>query len=172
MKPINTQYKGYLFRSRLEARWAVFFDALGIEWEYEPEGYELQDGTRYLPDFLLKTREPCWIEIKGQIRSSEDITKLQNLCEQTQMRGFLICRTPGDEVVHMMHPTEESLRWRLSLLASLKGFVCYVAPRKTKEEAICNAVTAARSARFEFADAEQRLAYMPITTRGAYGSYS
>ena len=34
MKPIETEYKGYRFRSRLEARWAVFFDALNIKWEY------------------------------------------------------------------------------------------------------------------------------------------
>lgn len=38
LKPINTRYKGYLFRSRLEARWAVFLDSLGITWEYEKEG--------------------------------------------------------------------------------------------------------------------------------------
>jgi hypothetical protein len=37
---IETHYKGYRFRSRLEARWAVFFDALGYEWQYEPEGFE------------------------------------------------------------------------------------------------------------------------------------
>ena len=41
MKVIQTEYKGYLFRSRLEARWAVFFDACGVDWEYEPEGYDL-----------------------------------------------------------------------------------------------------------------------------------
>ena len=52
-KAIQTEYKGYLFRSRLEARWAVFFDAMGIEWEYEPEGIVLSDGTNYLPDFYL-----------------------------------------------------------------------------------------------------------------------
>lgn len=53
--PIRTEYRGHLFRSRLEARWAVFFDALGIAWEWEPEGYELSDGARYLPDFWLPT---------------------------------------------------------------------------------------------------------------------
>ena len=37
LKPIPTVYKGYRFRSRLEARWAVFFDACGAKWEYEPE---------------------------------------------------------------------------------------------------------------------------------------
>ena len=41
LKAIETEYKGYRFRSRLEARWAVFFDACGVKWEYEPEGYVL-----------------------------------------------------------------------------------------------------------------------------------
>lgn len=44
-KAIQTEYRGYLFRSRLEARWAVFFDACRIPWEYEPEGLVLSDGT-------------------------------------------------------------------------------------------------------------------------------
>ncbi len=38
IKAIDTVYNGYKFRSRLEARWAVFFDAAGIKYEYEPEG--------------------------------------------------------------------------------------------------------------------------------------
>lgn len=53
MKAIPTEYRGYLFRSRLEARWAVFLDALDIRWEYEPEGLILSNGTYYLPDFYL-----------------------------------------------------------------------------------------------------------------------
>ena len=52
IKAIETRYKGYRFRSRLEARWAVFFDALCIEWEYEREGFVLPYGP-YLPDFWL-----------------------------------------------------------------------------------------------------------------------
>jgi hypothetical protein len=40
------RYNGYRFRSRLEARWAVFFDELGVAYRYEPEGFEL-GGTRY-----------------------------------------------------------------------------------------------------------------------------
>ena len=44
LKAIETEYKGYRFRSRLEARWAVFFDACGVSWEYEPEGYDLGNG--------------------------------------------------------------------------------------------------------------------------------
>lgn len=52
IKAIETVYKGYKFRSRLEARWALYFDELGIEFEYEIEGYEFA-GERYLPDFWL-----------------------------------------------------------------------------------------------------------------------
>jgi len=48
IKAIQTEYRGYLFRSRLEARWAVFFDACGVDWEYEPEGYDLGSGGYYL----------------------------------------------------------------------------------------------------------------------------
>lgn len=53
MKAIPTRYGGCLFRSRLEARWAVFFDALKIVWRYEPEGFLLAGGVHYLPDFFL-----------------------------------------------------------------------------------------------------------------------
>ena len=63
MKAIETKYKGYRFRSRLEARWAVYFDAIGLEWEYEKEGFELENGERYLPDFWLPKLE-CWVEIR------------------------------------------------------------------------------------------------------------
>ena len=62
IKAIETYYKGYRFRSRLEARWAVFFDAAGIKYEYEPEGFDL-DGVWYLPDFYLPWFK-CYVEIK------------------------------------------------------------------------------------------------------------
>jgi hypothetical protein len=63
LRAIETVYHGYRFRSRLEARWAVFFDSLGVPFEYEKEGFELEGAGRYLPDFWLPQQE-CWIEIK------------------------------------------------------------------------------------------------------------
>lgn len=60
---IPTRYAGCHFRSRLEARWAVFFDHLGIEWEYEPEGLNLPSG-RYLPDFYLPICA-TYVEVRG-----------------------------------------------------------------------------------------------------------
>ena len=63
IKPIETIYNGYKFRSRLEARWAVFFDAMCIKYEYEPEGIEV-DNERYLPDFYFPDYE-IYGEVKG-----------------------------------------------------------------------------------------------------------
>lgn len=57
VKPIETEYNGDRFRSKLEAQWAVVFDALGIKYEYEPEGFELKDGTKYLPDFYFPDQD-------------------------------------------------------------------------------------------------------------------
>ena len=36
IKAIQTEYNGIKFRSRLEARWAVFFDAVGVTWGFRP----------------------------------------------------------------------------------------------------------------------------------------
>jgi len=77
MKVIQTYYKRFHFRSRLEARYAVMFDAAGLEWEYEPEGFELPSG-RYLPDFYL----PKWdafIEIKGKKPTYAELKKCSEL---------------------------------------------------------------------------------------------
>jgi hypothetical protein len=52
MKAINTHFDNLYFRSRLEARWAVYFKSLGIEYVYEMEGYNF-DGFNYLPDFYF-----------------------------------------------------------------------------------------------------------------------
>ncbi len=76
VKAIQTRYAGCHFRSRLEARWAVFFDALGISWEYEPQGYQHEpwaDGTvwRYLPDFYLPDLG-CFVEVKGNTSQITD----------------------------------------------------------------------------------------------------
>lgn len=63
MKAIETEYKGILFRSRLEARWAIFFDAFELEWVYEPECFILSNNQKYTPDFYLPKLK-LYIEIK------------------------------------------------------------------------------------------------------------
>lgn len=49
IKAHPTRYNGVLFRSRLEARWAAFFELAGWEWKYEP--FDFQD---WVPDFWVK----------------------------------------------------------------------------------------------------------------------
>jgi hypothetical protein len=61
--PMPQWYSGIKFRSTLEARWAVFFDAAEIRWDYEPEGYVV-GGKPYRPDFLLRDCA-TWVEVKG-----------------------------------------------------------------------------------------------------------
>lgn len=61
-KAIPTWYAGTLFRSRTEARWALLMDMLEIEWDYEPEGYQLP-SIFYLPDFWLP-QFACFAEVK------------------------------------------------------------------------------------------------------------
>lgn len=81
LKVKETKYKGYRFRSRLEAKWAVFFDACGVKWEYEPEGYDLGDELSYLPDFLLhgvtfnhagkQVNCDLFVEVKGKMTATD-----------------------------------------------------------------------------------------------------
>lgn len=48
---IPTVYKGVQMRSRLEARWAAFFDLMGYDWQYEPI-----DLDGWIPDFSVRIK--------------------------------------------------------------------------------------------------------------------
>lgn len=111
IKAIETEYKGHLFRSRLEARWAVFFESLGIEWEYETEGFELPSGQRYLPDFHLPKHQ-LWVEVKG---SEDDLrgdgAKLAEAAMTLKGNGLMLLGPvpdPGDGLAqHFILTPEE-----------------------------------------------------------------
>ena len=96
MKAIETRYKGYRFRSRLEARWAVFFDALGLSWEYEPEGFETDAGW-YLPDFKVRFEKgfEFWLEIKGKMPTTDEIRKCEALASGTGQDVYMACGNIG-----------------------------------------------------------------------------
>jgi hypothetical protein len=74
LTPITTHYRGYAFRSRLEARYAVMLDTLGIAYQYEPEGYDLGELGRYLPDFYLPTLT-CFAEVKPGVFAPVDFAR-------------------------------------------------------------------------------------------------
>lgn len=137
-KPIETIYKGYKFRSRLEARWAVFFDALGVQWEYEKEGYELGELGWYLPDFYLPDSK-LFIEIKGNANDEKGIAKARYLNEN-----------PPENVIGclILSQIEYTLNVNEPHLTSVAKLCEFITPDK-KDIDITNCVNIARQERFE-----------------------
>jgi len=88
IKAIETKYKGHRFRSCLEARWAVFFDALGIKWEYEKEGFDLGKAGLYLPDFWLPEQR-VWVEIKAESPTENETEKAHALAQMSDHDVFI-----------------------------------------------------------------------------------
>lgn len=113
MKAIETTYKGCRFRSRLEARWAVWLDACGVRWLYEPQGFDL-DGKAYLPDFFLPFPSPVsvggdpppasrvawgapqayWLEIKPTTPTDEERELLCLLARGTGHHAYCFAGQP------------------------------------------------------------------------------
>lgn len=94
LKAIETRHNGYMFRSRLEARFAVYFDTLGIEYFYEHEGYDLGKYGWYLPDFYLPHVE-MWAEVKPVQFSKAEINKLKALVMLTKKPALMLIGTPA-----------------------------------------------------------------------------
>lgn len=97
LKAIDTPYRGRLFRSRLEARWAVFYDALAVRWEYEREGYKLPGRIRYLPDFKFWTPQGNyrWLEIKSwNVTSDPKFDAFCKALEYSNESATLVSGTP------------------------------------------------------------------------------
>jgi len=88
IKAIQTFYNGHHFRSRAEARYAVFLTELDVPFLYEHEGWELPGGMRYLPDFYLPEQN-CVIEIKGTHPTPEERSKAEALADARQVPVFI-----------------------------------------------------------------------------------
>src|SRR4051812_27445715 len=105
-------YRGTRFRSRLEARWAYLFDAIGWQWEYEPF-----DVDGYVPDFAILGPRPLLIEVKPALtldeleaavlrvgRAQRDAlivgatpTVANNYCTAAHPTAGLLLQWPGDD---------------------------------------------------------------------------
>ncbi len=82
-RAIPTKYKGYHFRSRLEARWAVFLDSHEVPYQYELQGFALPSG-QYLPDFWLPGLN-VWYEVKGPKPTRHEEVAARELSQETGM---------------------------------------------------------------------------------------
>lgn len=102
IKAIQTIYAGHKFRSRLEARWAVYFDAANLKWEYEPEGFEFDDGTRYLPDFWLP-QVKMWAEVKPKELNPTERRKAELLVKNSGSECLLLIGTPEKKTYNYLY---------------------------------------------------------------------
>ncbi len=108
IKAIPTTFKGHRFRSRLEARWAVFFDQLSIKYEYELEGYSLPSGAAYLPDFYLPDLD-VFVEIKPHDKFPfAELEKIVEFALAGDRNLLLITGTPTNEAMYLLNRTTTS----------------------------------------------------------------
>jgi hypothetical protein len=164
IKAIETSYSGYKFRSRLEARYAFLFDLAGVDWSYEPEGFDLGNGDFYLPDFFLALKPShwrrkefdapgYWVEIKGSQPTEGEISKLHRLAVGTKNHGYIFYGDPGKNSGvfcsldgHIRKPWEDSFS-TIGLEASVIFSDCTDAC--LSYESIVKMIEKSRSARFE-----------------------
>lgn len=84
---IPTSLNGHDFRSRLEARWSLFFDAIGVLYVYEPRVFDL-GWIHYLPDFYIPSIR-AYIEIKGKRPTLTEVTKAKRLAKITNRNVYI-----------------------------------------------------------------------------------
>jgi hypothetical protein len=112
-RSVPTRYANVTFRSKTEARWALFLDLLGITWKYEPQGFvvtvikdrKIHDSFAYLPDFKIssettwmtdandatvKHRADWWLEVKGPEPTPRERYKCEKLSEAANVPVMLV----------------------------------------------------------------------------------
>lgn len=150
---LETLYRGVLYRSRLEARWAVFFDALGIRHEYEPQGFQTTWGN-YLPDFWLP-QFSAYAEVKPTGFTREQKGKCAEVAHGTKCAFILLDGQPDAQWYEVIdhnlgiHPEYVSLDDSVRKGRLFYAFMGGERPRDFYGSAPYDrAVSAARSARF------------------------
>jgi len=117
IQALPTMRNGWHFRSRLEARWALLMDALGVPWVYEPYTFDIHYGSQaltagtlnlpgvkarrcyYTPDFWLPGRG-VWVEIKGAYPTVMEVTKARGLAQVTRAPVYIFYGSMGKPFVN------------------------------------------------------------------------
>jgi len=150
IKPIETVYKGYRFRSRTEARWAIVFDTINLVWEYEKEGYDLKELGWYLPDFNIPKQpttisDRIIIEIKGDIPTDLELSRAQLLSNGLSCPVIILAGIPGQHHWYLYFD-----RYHFSSTKNYKqDDWCSFAGIRANRRLVQVAYEKARSARFE-----------------------
>jgi hypothetical protein len=151
IKPINTKYNGYNFRSRLEARWAVYFDTMGIAYEYEKEGYDLSELGYYLPDFWLP-KQKIWAEVKATKFSGLEEAKIKALCSLTLRDVITLDGVPATKAYQVYTSTQDWYDCIIRTGSVMIDYMSCIDVEADFSEELKLGVDAAMSARFEFGE--------------------
>lgn len=142
---LPTWHNGCLFRSRIEARWAMFFDHQQVDYHYEEQGYRI-GPIFYLPDFHLPDLA-IHLEVKGP--SGADLSKPQAFAEAVWPESAVYTAVGGI-------PSYRQLAWRGWWDPDRQTGVRPLAPAfawemwfPARAAAVQEACDAARSARFD-----------------------
>jgi len=79
--PVNKsyacEYKGVLFRSGWEKKFAMWCDENKLYWEYEPITFKRPNGKTYIPDFELPDFG-LFVEVKGRYDVGDAVNKMND----------------------------------------------------------------------------------------------
>ncbi len=132
MKPLPTKYKGCTFRSRTEARWAVFFTHMNWEWKYEDQGYELETGGYYLPDFevRLPNLKEWYIEVKpdnfDKFDQDQYMNKLQRFTSEAGKDLLIVDGNPSCKPFDIVCHRFEDRSLGLAFLQDYEPYIRWV----------------------------------------------
>lgn len=122
IQPKPTLYAGVRFRSRLEARWAVFLDNQKnvLNWVYEPTTIITPRGWQYTPDFLII------VYVGGKRQQFYIECKPAPICEATEDDLLLYSRYLNHPLILLINPmfgdAARTIRYKLYMNGSGYGF--------------------------------------------------
>lgn len=175
VKAIETTYAGHRYRSRCEARWAIFLDVLNIAFNYELEGFELESDY-YLPDFYLP-QVKSYAEVKPGTFSPKETEKCHQLADFTGCPVLMLDGPPAAKSYYAALPSEDEAavvqEEALFMLTNRKGCISnegrlYTAsPSDPVFEDTEHAVAVAKSARFEHGETGPLVVRVEVPVKGS-----
>lgn len=110
-RPFRVKVGGQWYRHETEARWASFFERLGVGPQYEMSGAKLTDGSAYRPDFYL-SRLDIWAEIKSSRPPVEDCRRYAQFARDSGRMVLICVGAPSlNRNIHIVLPTPAN-HWR------------------------------------------------------------
>jgi len=135
---VKTLYRGVLYHSKLETKWAAHFDHMLWEYAYEAVRYVCEDGSTYLPDFHLRLPDGrfhvisvrpvngAWPGLKRERWLLQTLSRRQDIA-----RASMIAGAPGREQVMFAFEDGEKVEPepRAELLANWRAHTEPIDPR-------------------------------------------